>query len=144
MIFLQNKKITRPKSELDVRTVLCLYVPRFQRQICKHVQICKWIPQAHFLWISRSNTCNVNGIAILGLSRIPQQANIASFSGFRNCKWIPQNVAGIRKLWTDAEFGLVLNFYMKKNELELEFLSIAIWHLTASTLSLSVESTNKY
>ena len=31
------------------------------------------------------------------LSRIPQQANIVSFSGFRKCKWIPQNVSGIRK-----------------------------------------------
>ena len=29
--------------------------------------------------------------------RIPQQANIASCSGFRNCKWIPQNVSGIRR-----------------------------------------------
>ena len=31
------------------------------------------------------------------MSRIPQQAYIACCSGFRNCKWIPQNVNGIRK-----------------------------------------------
>ena len=31
------------------------------------------------------------------VSRFPQQANIASCSGFRNCKWIPQIVSRIRK-----------------------------------------------
>ena len=31
------------------------------------------------------------------LLRIPQPSNIASCSGFRNCKWTPQNVSGIRK-----------------------------------------------
>ena len=30
--------------------------------------------------------------------RIPQPSNIASCSGFHNCKWTPQNVSGIRKL----------------------------------------------
>ena len=33
------------------------------------------------------------------MPRIPQQANIASCSGFRNCKRIPQTVSGFRILF---------------------------------------------
>ena len=36
-------------------------------------------------------------VSTFSLLWIPQQASITSFSGFRNCKWIPQNVSGIRK-----------------------------------------------
>ena len=31
--------ITRPNCALDMRTILCLYVPGFQRQVFKHVKI---------------------------------------------------------------------------------------------------------
>ena len=48
-------------------------------------------------WIPNSNTCNVNFVGIILVPRILQEANIASNSEFRNCKWIPQNVSGIRK-----------------------------------------------
>ena len=88
---------TRPNYALDRRTKLCLYVPGFQRQVFKHVPKCKWIPLTRFTWISRTYTCNVNSVGLFFLWRIPQQANIASWSGFRNYKWIPQNVSGIRK-----------------------------------------------
>ena len=33
------------------------------------------------------------------MPRIPQQANIASCSGFRNFKWIPQTASGFRILF---------------------------------------------
>ena len=81
--------ITRPNCALDRRTIFCLYVPGFQRQVFKHAPKCKWIP--------RTYTCNVNFVGTFILLRIPQHANIASCSGFRNCKWIPQNVSGIHK-----------------------------------------------
>ena len=77
-------------------TILCLYVPEFQRQVLIFVPN-KWIPQTKFQWIPHRNTFNVNFVGTFVLLRIPQQANITSCSGFRNCKWIPQNVSGIRK-----------------------------------------------
>ena len=89
--------ITRPNCALDRSTMLCLYVPEFQRQVLKYVPKCNWIPQTKFQWIPHTYTCNVNFVGIFFLLRIPQQATIASCSGFRNCKWIPQNVSGIRK-----------------------------------------------
>ena len=89
--------ITRPNCALDGSTILCLYVPGFQRQVLKYVPKCKWIPQTKFQ-DSAYNTCNVNFVGTFVLLRIPQQANIASCYGFRNCKWIPQNVSGIRKM----------------------------------------------
>ena len=91
----KKSTITRPNCALDRRTILCLYVPGFQRQVFKAK--CKWIPLTRFTWIPRTYTCNVNFVSTFNLLRIPQQANIASCSGFRNCKWIPQNVSGIRK-----------------------------------------------
>ena len=78
-------------------TILCLYVPGFQRQVLKYVPNCKWIPQTKFQWIPHTYTSSVKFVGTFVLLRIPQQANIASCSGFRNCKWIPQNVSGIRK-----------------------------------------------
>ena len=50
-----------------------------------------------FTWIPRTYTCNVIFVGTFNLLRISQQANIASCSGFRNCKWVPQNISGIRK-----------------------------------------------
>ena len=35
----QKKFITRPNCALNRRTILCLYVPGFQRQVSKHVII---------------------------------------------------------------------------------------------------------
>ena len=86
--------ITRPNCALDWSTILCLYVPGFQRQVLKYVPKCKWIPQTKFQYIY---TCNVNFVGTFVLLWIPQQASIASGSGFCNCKWNPQNVSGIRK-----------------------------------------------
>ena len=41
------------------------------------------------------------------LLRIPQQANIASCSGFRNCKWIPPAVKEFRNLFiTELAYAL--------------------------------------
>ena len=34
-----NSSITRPNCALDRCTILCLYVPGFQRQVFKHVEI---------------------------------------------------------------------------------------------------------
>ena len=34
-----NFDITRPNCDLDRRTILCLYVPGFQRQVFKHVKV---------------------------------------------------------------------------------------------------------
>ena len=80
--------ITRPNCALDRRTILCLYVAGFQRQVFKYVPKCKWIPLTKFQWIPRTKTCNVNAVGTFVLLRIPQQANTASSSGFRNCKWV--------------------------------------------------------
>ena len=89
--------ITRPNCALDRSTVLFLFVPGFQRQLLKYVPKCKWIPQTKFQWIPHTYTCNVNFVGTFVLFRIPQQATKASWSGFRNCKWTPQNVSEIRK-----------------------------------------------
>ena len=89
--------ITRPNSALDRSTILCLYVPGFQRQVLNYVPKRKWIPQTKFQWIPHTYTCNENFVGTFVFLRIPQQANIASWSGFRNCKWNPQSVSGIRK-----------------------------------------------
>ena len=98
--FWSSKKnyITRPNCALDRRTIWCLYVPGFQNQTFKHVPKCMWIPPTKVLWIPRTNTCNIIFVGIFILLRIPQKANIASCSGFGNCKWIPQNVSEIRKM----------------------------------------------
>ena len=98
---LKEKKWNR-KNEINITrpnrsTVLFLFVPEFQRQVLKYVPRCKWIPETKFQWIPHTYTCNVNFVGTFVLLRIPQQANIASCSGFRNCKWNPQNVSGIRK-----------------------------------------------
>ena len=61
---------------------MCLYVPGFQRQVLKYVSKRKWIPQTKFQWIPHIYTCNVNFVGTFVLLRIPQQANIASCSGF--------------------------------------------------------------
>ena len=87
--------ITRPNCALS--TFFCLHVPGFQRQVLKYVPKCKWIPQTKIQWIPHTYTCEVNFVGTFVLLRIPQQAIIARFSGFRNCKWIAQNVSGIRK-----------------------------------------------
>ena len=76
---------------------MCLYVPGFQRQVLKNVPNSRWIPQTKFQWIPHTYTCNVNFVGTFVLLQNPQQAKIASCSGFRNNKWIPQNVSRIRK-----------------------------------------------
>ena len=48
-------------------------------------------------WIAPTYECNVIFVGTFVVSRIPQQANEASCFGIHNCKWIPQNVGGIRK-----------------------------------------------
>ena len=37
--FPSEEGITRPNSALDMSTILCLYVPGFQRQVFKHVKV---------------------------------------------------------------------------------------------------------
>ena len=74
-----------------------LYVSSFQRQIFKHVPKSKWIPLTKISWIPRTNSCNVNFVGTFVLLRNPQQANKASCSGFRSCKWFSQIVSEIRK-----------------------------------------------
>ena len=86
-----------PNCALARRTTLCLYVPGFYRQTFKHAPKCQWIPLTKLPWIPRAKTCNVIFVGTFVVPRIPQHANIASCSGFRNCKWIPQKVRGIRK-----------------------------------------------
>ena len=110
---------------------MCLYVPGFRRQVLKYVPKCKWIPHTY--------TCNVNFVDTFVLLRIPQQANISSCSGFRNCKWIPQIVSGIRKCkWipqTVSGFQILFNTEVAYEQLkaELEFLSLAMRNLKAKT-----------
>ena len=64
----------------------CLYVPKSQ-----------WIPLTKLPWIPRTNTCNVNFVGTFFVPQNSQETNIASYFGFRNCKWILQKVSGIRK-----------------------------------------------
>ena len=90
--------ITGPNCALDRRTISRLYVLEFLRQIFQQVSKCKWLPCTNILWVPRTTTCNVQFVGTFVLLRILQQAKIASCSGFRNCKWIPQNVSGIRKM----------------------------------------------
>ena len=124
--------ITWPNHALDRSGILCLDVPRFQRKVSKYVPKSKWIPQKKFQWIPHTNTCNVNFIGTFVLLRVPQQANIASCSGFRNCKWIPQNLSGIRKCkWipqTVSGFRILFNTELAYEQLraELVFLSLAM------------------
>ena len=131
--------ITRPNCAPDRSTILCLYVPGFQRQILKYVPKCKWIPQTKFQWIPHTYTWNVNFVGTFILLRFPQQANIASCSGFRNCKWIPQSVRGIRKCkWipqTVSGFRILFNTELAYKQLkaELELLSLAMRNLKAKT-----------
>ena len=61
-----------------------------QKQIINQVPICKWITLAKFPWILYTNTCNVNFAGKFVLSRVPQQAKIASCPELRNCEQIPQ------------------------------------------------------
>ena len=115
--------MTRPNCAPYMRTILCLYVPGLQRQILKHVSKCIWIPITKFSWISRTNTCNVNFVGTFVFFRIPQQANIAGCSGFRNCKWIPQNVNGFRKFkWIlQTKCGFHLQFAYSIKNLRIPF-----------------------
>ena len=46
--------IMRPNCAIDRHTILCLYVPGFQREL---VPKCKWILLTEFQWIPRTNTC---------------------------------------------------------------------------------------
>ena len=124
---------------MDRSTLLCLYLPGFQRQVLKYVPKWKWIPQTKFQWIPHTYTCNVNFVGTFILLLIPQQANIASYSGFRNCKWIPQNVSGIRKCkWirqTESGFRILFKTELAYKQLkaELEILSLAMRNLKAKT-----------
>ena len=139
LCFYFNWSITRPNCALDRSLILCLYVPGFQRQVLKYVPKCNWIAQTKFQWIPYTNTNNVNFVGTFVLLRIPQQANIASCSGFRNCKWITLNVSGIRKCkWipqTVSGFRILFNTELAYEQLkaELEFLSLAMRNLKAKT-----------
>ena len=131
--------ITRPNCALDRSTILCLYVPGIQRQVLKYVLKSKWIPQTKFQWIPHTYTCIVIFVGRFVLLRIPHQANIASCSGFHNCKWIPQNISGIRKCkWiTQTVNGLRILFNTElayeQLKAELKFLSLAMRNLKAKT-----------
>ena len=85
----------RQKCALDRRTILCLYIPGFQRQVFEHVPKYKWIVLTNFQWIPRTNTCNITFVGTLILLRIPQQTIIGSRSVFGNCKRIPPTICGI-------------------------------------------------
>ena len=61
---------------LDRRTILCLYVPGFQRQGLEHVPKLQSIR-------------NVKYVGTLILLQIPQRVNIGSSFGFRKFEWIP-------------------------------------------------------
>ena len=77
--------MTKIKWALDRRTILCLYDPGFHRQTFEHVPKCE------------CQTSNVNFVGTFVVPQIQQQSNIIGCSGFGNCKWIAQNVSGIRK-----------------------------------------------
>ena len=92
--------------EAKLCTILCLYVPGFQKLIFKHVPKCKGIPLTKLPWIPRTYECNLNFVSKFVVSRIPQQAKIANcsgipqnVSGFRNFKRIQQTVSGFRTLF---------------------------------------------
>ena len=108
---------------------MCLYVPGFQRQVLKYVPKCKWIPQTNFQWIPHTYTCDVNFVGTFVFLRFPQQANKASCSGFRNCKWIPQNVSGFRIL-----FNTELAYEQLKAK--LEFLSLPMLEFKSKDLTI--------
>ena len=114
--------ITRPNCALDRRTILCLYVPGFQKLIFKHISKCKGTPLTKLPWIPRTYEYNVNFVGTFVLLRIPQQANRASSFGFHNCKRIPQNVSGIRKCkripQTVSGFRILINTELPYEQLK--------------------------
>ena len=107
----------RPKSALDRRTVLYLYVPGFQSQVFKHCPTWKWIPLTA-IRTNRTNTCNLNFVGTLVLLWIRQQVKISSCPGYRNLskinnlKWILQIFAySADNLWkTLTNCGFRLQF----------------------------------
>ena len=115
---------------------VCSWIPETSLKICSKS---KWIPQTKFQWIPHTYTCNFNFVGTFVLLRIPQQANIASCSGFRNWNWIPQNVSGIRKCklipQTVSGFRVFFNNELAYEQLkaELEFFSLAMRKLKAKT-----------
>ena len=70
--------LKRPNWALDRRTILCLFVPGFQRQVFKLVPKCKRIPLTKLPRIPSTNICNVNFLGTLVLLRVSQRANISS------------------------------------------------------------------
>ena len=85
---------TWPNCALDRRTVLCLYVPGFQRQIFKHIPKSKWIPLAKLPCIPRANICNVN---FVGTFFCVADSATSEHSEFF---WIPQTVGEFRNVFT--------------------------------------------
>ena len=81
---------------------MCQGVPGFRRQIFKHVPKCKGIPLTNVSWIPRTNTCNVNLVSTFVFLRTPQQANVASCSGFRSYK----SICGFHLHFEDSTYNL--------------------------------------
>ena len=81
-----QKILTKPNCAKDRRTVLCVYVPGFLRQTFKDDSTGQRIQLTIRPWIPRTNTCSIKFVGRFVLLRIAKQANIASCSGFRNCK----------------------------------------------------------
>ena len=93
-------------------SLLCLYVPGFQRQVFKYVPKLSDFDKQNFSGFRIHIPIKVNFVGTFILLRIPQEAIIASCSGFRNCKWMPQNVSEIRKCKWNPHFCLLLNLHM--------------------------------
>ena len=134
----RDSYIARPNFALDKRTILCLYVPEFQRQEFKHVLKCTWIPLTKFQWTPRTNTCSVNFVGTLILLRILQRANIGCCSGFRECRRIPQMRKDSRNL---CEFPFQLAD--SPSRLRIPF-TICGFHLVADSSSLNLLNTYYY
>ena len=108
----ESTAFTRPNCALDRGTILCLYVPGFQRQVFKHVTKRQWIPRENFTWFLLINTCNVIFVSTIVLTWILQRAELGSCSGFCKCKYIPQIYAdSAHSLWNSlAMCGIRLQF----------------------------------
>ena len=130
--------ITRPICALNRRTILCLHVSGFQRQIFEQVPKSKWIPHTKFLWIPSTNTCRANFVGTFVLLRIPQRAYIGSCSGFRKCRWSLQiqvesvrNVSGFSNLYMADAIFFITELAYEQLKARAEFLSIAMRNLKA-------------
>ena len=92
---------------MNMRTILCLYVPGFKGDVFEHAPKRKWTSITIFPWTARTNTCNVVlrhvSFATIGRCsevhlqlRIPRLLNLLN-TYIMICKWVAINFAFLKQ-----------------------------------------------